>query len=641
MCGISGAISVSQNLEIAEAWQMVALGAHRGPDGSKVAFSNVERFVADDVCSTVGNSSWCTLGHSRLSILGLTEESNQPFLSSDGRFAMVFNGEIYNFLEIRSELEKEGVTFRTDGDTEVLFNALIKWGRTAIPKLRGMFALAFADNESRKVLLARDQFGIKPLHFYCQGSTVFFASEIKQFTELKNWRAEVCEQVALDFLLYGVTDHRRETFFKNVVRLLPGHLVEVSANREIKFDSEKWVTEQQIPKIKKYSNATNQYREAFIDSAKIHLRSDVEVGSCLSGGIDSSAIVGVVSRSISPKLMHTFTATSELNSINEKRYADAVIELCQTSPHFVEPTAKQLLDELEKLVWHQDEPFGSTSIFAQWCVFKLVQESSIKVVLDGQGADEQLAGYNSFLMTYLISLLRRGKVIKFFQQLQKLSKAGRITKSGLLKFFAYQVLPAKIAARMGRVLGIASQNGGNWIRKQTLEAFDVEDPFKKGGKVPTTIEELCRQMIMSSNLPMLLRFEDRNSMAHGVEARVPFVDPNLMNFVGAMRDDFLIDGTYTKKILRDAVSDFLPPEVRNRRDKIGFQTAEEIWMTENAPSFKQLVEESVSTCARFFDENTLRLCNEIIDGEKPFSNVPWRVISFGQWAKVFKVEGCK
>jgi asparagine synthase (glutamine-hydrolysing) len=641
VCGISGAISVQSNLKISDAWQMVALGSHRGPDGSQLAVASGEEFQQVDVNLSGESSSWCILGHSRLTILGLSEESNQPFLSSDGRYAMVFNGEIYNFLEIRSELQKIGVVFNTDGDTEVLFRALMTWGQDALPKLRGMFSFAFADNQSKKILLARDRFGIKPLHIFFHESTVYFASEIKQFTDLETWKPEVHEEVALEFLLYGVTDHRKESFFRNVQKLLPGHLVEVSLEQEVKFEFRNWVVEEQTPKLKQYASSTRQYRDAFIKSVEMHLRSDVEVGSCLSGGLDSSAIVGVVSDLIRPRSMHTFTATSELNSINEKNYADAVIESCQTSPHFVEPSARQLLDELKSLVWHQDEPFGTTSIFAQWCVFKLVRDSDIKVVLDGQGADEQLAGYNSFLMTFLISLLRRGRLIQFVKQLHKLSKAKRIRKLDLLKFFVYQVIPAKVSARAGQILGIASQNGGYWIREQTLDSFEVNDPFKRNGKVPTTVEELCVQMIQSSNLPMLLRFEDRNSMAHGVEARVPFVDDELMKFVGALRDDFLIDGTYTKKILRDALSDFIPPLIRNRRDKIGFQTAEEIWMTENAPSFKQLVEESVSTCARFFDENTLRLCNEIIDGEKPFSNVPWRVISFGQWAKVFKVEGCK
>jgi len=640
VCGISGAISVNPNLKTSDGWQMVALGEHRGPDGSQLAIANDDQFLKVDGNLEVSSASWCVLGHSRLTILGLSEESNQPFLTPDGRYAMVFNGEIYNFLEIRSELENAGATFHTDGDTEVLFRALITWGREALPKLRGMFSFAFADHQSKKILLARDHFGIKPLHIYSHESTVYFASEIKQFTALESWRPEVNEEVALEFLLYGVTDHRKESFFRNVQKLLPGHLAEISIDQEVKLDFQKWTVDQQLPKIKSFSDGMTQYRDAFIKSVEMHLRSDVEVGSCLSGGLDSSAIVGVVSDLIAPKSMHTFTATSELNSINEKHYAEAVISFCQTKPHFVEPTATQLLTEIESLIWHQDEPFGSTSIFAQWCVFKLVRESGIKVVLDGQGADEQLAGYNSFLTTYLISLLRTGRFIQFVRQLRKLRRAGRISKLELLKFSVYQLIPAKVVARAGQILGIASQNGGYWIREETLNSFEVKDPFRKDGKVPRTIEELCVQMIQSSSLPMLLRFEDRNSMAHGVEARVPFVDDQLMKFVGLLKGDFLIDGTYTKKILRDSLSNFLPPMVRNRTDKIGFQTAEEIWLTENASSLKHLIEESVTVCRRFFDGNTLRLCNEIIDGDRPFSQVPWRVISFGQWAKVFKVGGC-
>ncbi len=614
------------------------LGKHRGPDGSKVSTAVGKSFRDCDTDQDV--ISTCVMGHSRLTILDLSEASNQPFTSLDGRYSLVFNGEIYNYIELREELTRLGVTFSSSGDTEVLLNVLINWGVDGISKLRGMFAFAFVDLEDEIVLLARDRYGIKPLHVFTDHSNLYFASEIKQFTELPTWNPTVDEEVALQFLLYGVTDHGPKTMFAGVERVLPGHFMRVKFNGIHSTLQRAWYSEPDIEELESYKQACDSYLDAFLDSITVHLRSDVAIGSCLSGGLDSSAIVGVANSLLTNNQFHTFTATSELESINEEKYVNSVVEFNSCIPHFVQPTCRGLLDELELLTWHQDEPFGGTSIFAQWCVFKLAHDSGIKVLLDGQGADEQLAGYNSFLHTYLSSLLRKLKLVSFIREFRELTTSRRITTVGFVQFMFYQLFPEKFVRTIGRRLGIASQNGNGWINPAVVNRNLVTDPFKHHGKVPKDVKSLSRQMIEFSNLPMLLRFEDRNSMAHGIESRVPFVDPKVMHVTSQISDDYLIDGVYTKSVLRDGLSNYLPDAVRLRKDKIGFQTAEEVWMRNNPEEFKSLVRDSVERCKTFFTDQTISACHDVVDGRVPYSPLAWRVISFGEWTKVFKVKGC-
>jgi asparagine synthase (glutamine-hydrolysing) len=637
MCGISGGISLGSAISTYECWQMVGLGRHRGPDGSQVVFAGKEKFEQD--IGARSNDSWMAMGHSRLTIIDLSDASNQPFLSEDGRYALVFNGEIYNYVELKLELEMIGIQFKTTGDTEVLMKALSTWGVDAISKLRGMFAFAFADYQNRKILLARDRYGVKPLHIYRVGERCYFASEIKQFTSLNGWTPLVNKESALQFLLYGVTDHRQETLFSNVERVLPGHFLELTFNQPYDGQQQAWYVEEKVNTYRTYSEAVESFRQSFIDSVQVHMRSDVPIGACLSGGLDSSSIVGVVASNFPEQSICTFTATSELKKIDETKFVNAVTQKTECKPHFVEPTALSLLQDLESLAWHQDEPFGGTSIYAQWCVFQLVKKTGVKVVLDGQGADELLAGYNSFLLTYLVSLIRRGRFVRFITQYIKIKNAGRVDLKSIAQLVVYQTLNAKLFGWLGRRLKVASQNGGNWINPVLLDEMDIEDPFRVGNCFPRNIRDLSDHMINVSNLPMLLRFEDRNSMAHSVESRVPFVDKQVFNCAKGLAERHLIDGDYTKRVLRDGLADFLPDEIRYRKDKIGFQTAEEVWMRQYPEEFKSLVSAAVARCQKFFNTDTERICFQTIEGTTAFSPVPWRVISFGIWAKVFDVQG--
>ena len=629
MCGISAAISKNRTLKRSEISAITSVVKHRGPDG-------------DGVWTNEGDSehNWIGIGHTRLSILDLSSASGQPFLSRDGRYALTFNGEIYNFLELRIELVKLGYQFVTDGDTEVLMFALVEWGVEALRRLRGMFAFVFVDVPQMRVLVARDEFGIKPLYKCTNNQNVYFASEIKQFAAISDRRNRLNTEASMDFLLYGLTDHRRETHFQDVEHVLPGECIFIDGTKNFHESRFTWRKTDFELFGGSYKEACDEYQRLLLESVSIHLRADVEIGSCLSGGLDSSAIVGIAARNSKGSLSshHTFTATSEDPTIDETVFAQAVIDATNSIPHFIQPNSNQLWEEMRELAWHQDEPFGSTSIYAQWCVFKAANESNIKVMLDGQGADEQLGGYNSFIHTHLGAELRSGKFKQFAEDFRSFGAAGRVSPASFIQYMGYSVLNEHVVKSVGRRLGVASQNHLGWVNSETLSSASTGDPFRTRGKVPRTVRELSTDMVFRSNLPMLLRFEDRNSMAHGVEARVPFVDGPLMHFALSLPAKYLMQGSLTKPLLRDAAGEFMPALVRNRRDKIGFQTAEQKWFRENPERVTSLVEDAIDRLPSLFGGGTLRKINRVLSGEEPFNNIPWRVLSTFIWADAHNVE---
>jgi asparagine synthase (glutamine-hydrolysing) len=629
MCGISAVISRDGRANRQELHSLTKLVDHRGPDGMGMWTNEDENGRI-----SVG------LGHTRLSILDLTSSSDQPFLSRDGHFAITFNGEIYNFLELRSELKLLGHQFDSTGDTEVLMAALIEWGIDALPKLRGMFAFVFLDIPNMRVLVARDEFGIKPLYRCEHNGKVFFASEIKQFSAIENRRNRLNPEASVEFLLYGVTDHRKSTHFSDVEHVLPGECIIIEGSSGFHERRLTWRNTDHSCFSGSFGEAKKEYRRLLLESVDVHLRSDVEIGSCLSGGLDSSAIVGIV-REFSKGhnvSQHTFTAVSEDASIDESRYAQAVVDRTKTTSHFITPKSDQLWNSATKLAWHQDEPFGSTSIYAQWKVFEEANKSGIKVMLDGQGADEQLGGYNSFVNTYLVAELRKRHLFRFAKDFLNYKNSSRTSTLGLAQFVAYSTLNERFVKLLGRRFGIASQNHLGWVNEKVVNSCKLGDPFRINGKVPRTVRDLSTDMVFRSNLPMLLRFEDRNSMAHGVEARVPFVDGPLMHFALSLPPEYLLQGDFTKPLLRGSVGDFMPTLVLNRRDKIGFQTAESLWFKKDKLRIEAMVNEAVERLPTLFGATTKQKVMRVLDGYESFNNIPWRVLSTFFWANAHNVQ---
>jgi asparagine synthase (glutamine-hydrolysing) len=585
------------------------------------------------------------LGHRRLSILDLSVHGHQPMWYRD-RFALVFNGEVYNFVELRRELEALGHRFETATDTEVVLAAHAEWGAACLHRFNGMWGLALLDRQERTLLLARDRFGVKPLYYRFAGGRLAFASEVKAFTALDDWKPGVNLPVLLDFLVWNVSDHRHETFFEGVRQLPGGHLLEIDvapllggrpARLEEVPSPRRWYELPPPPTVPKVDGAV-ELRELLADAVRLRLRSDVPVGSCLSGGIDSSSIVGLMSRILAPSggRVSTFTATSADRAFDESHWAKAVVEATGSTPVFVTPSPLGLLEDLDGLVWHQDEPFLSTSIYAQWSVFRAARRAGVVVMLDGQGADETLCGYRGFFGAHLASLFRRGSILAWAREVAALRREVGFTLVRSVGYTAAYLSAALqgIAARLDR----RAYADRGWIHPQHRGAFD-DDAIRRAGGRPGSVRAMSVAQVLTTNLPMLLHWEDRNSMAFSVEARVPFLDYRVVEFALQLDDAEKVGGGVSKSVLRRAMRGVVPAPVLDRRDKMGFVTAEPLWMKRDLTGiFREGLSEATRTLPGILDPSIVSRFDEMVAGQRPFDQRYWRAFCAGRWAKLFSVS---
>lgn len=554
MCGIAGIVYRGRRQDGAKeaVRRMIAVQRHRGPDG--------EAFY-----DNIGVS----FGHCRLAIIGLGDTGRQPMADRSGRYWITFNGEIYNYIEIAEELRALGHQFEGHSDTEVLLNAYCQWGQECVTKLRGMFAFAVWDEKERVLFAARDRLGIKPFHYCLLGDEqLAFASELKALAPLLPTR-RVNRALAQDFLAWNLLDHEEsETLIEGIRRLPPAHTMIWGPDRELLL-KRYWVlsyTEELSSNPTQRDFLIQEFQKRFEESVALHLRADVPVGTCLSGGLDSSAIVCTISEEMKRRdtrgqrnLQHTFSAYFEEPHLDERVYMEEVIAATNCTPHFVNPHGEGLREDLEKLLWHQEEPVGGTGVYVQYCVARLTKQEGIKVLLDGQGADEQLAGYRKFIVVFLQQLFREGHYL-------------RAVKEGFAFFSSLDILKT-----------IRFAEGRRYLFGSSVETAKLWP----GGMVPVPPVALglknslgCRLQadLMRFSVPVLLRYEDRNSMAFGIESRVPFLDHPLVEWLGALPADMKLGGGWTKRILRDALTGILPEKVCTRKSKLGFSAPETEWL---------------------------------------------------------------
>lgn len=650
MCGIAVLVA-PQGLPLAnDIRAMCNLVRHRGPDGEGYAFFAGEerwRGHGDDTppsCRTgdVGADKrviQVALGHRRLSIVDVSAAGHQPMASEDERYWIVFNGEIYNYLELREQLHEAGYFFRTRSDTEVILAAYDKWGGGCLERFNGMFSFVIFDRARKRVFCARDRFGVKPLYYWCAGRRLAFASEIKQFTVLSGWSAHLNGQSAYDYLNWGLTDHTNATLFAGVYQVPAGAFVEFGLDdMAAGIRTTRWYNLRNSVEITG-TNAFDGWRQRFLDAVQIRLRADVPVGTALSGGLDSSSIVCAVSllrqRHGIDAPQNSFSARSTDPALDEGVYAGAVARRSGAVSHNTWPTSEGLFESLSDVTWHMDEPFGSTSVFAEWCVFKTVRTTAVKVTLDGHGADELLAGYTASAAPYLTGLLRAGKVAAFVRETRALLRTPRHGLMGLTSGILDELAPKGIAAMLRRQGGYTSALP-DWLDMSYLGAVPGE-PFKASaesyGLRGASILQLER-----TSLPMQLRWNDRNSMAHSIESRAPFLDVNLVEFTLGLRDSLKLANGTTKLIMRRAMADLLPAIVVQRQDKVGFATPEQLWITRDNPDrFRALAYSTLSAAGKVFTPVARERVEGIISGRRRFDNSLWRIISFGAWVKRFNV----
>lgn len=666
MCGIAGLFSPRGASHPSHIQSMLDIIRYRGPDGEGAVLMTgpglaPESFSGSDTPPTVEHADLpyapgrplaaaepdgvrIALGHRRLAIVDLSPLGHQPMCLADRDAWVVYNGEIYNHVELRAELEKEGESFRSHSDTEVLLAAWKRWGRECLSRFNGMFGFMLADRRKRSIFVARDRFGVKPVYYWISPEGFLaVASEIKQFTVLPGWRGRVNAQRCYDFLNWSKLDHTDETMFQGVYQLPPGHFVELSVDAPLpdagaRLTTKAWYTLAPTPFSGDFVTASNRMRDMLADSVRLRLRSDVPVGSCLSGGLDSSSIVCLMSELIrqggGTGRQLTFTAGSRTKKYDECDYARLVIDKTGVSPHFTFPDSANAFEELDELTWHQDEPFGSTSIFAQRKVFQLARANGVTVMLDGQGSDEQLAGYHTFFGPRLAELLKRARLATLVGEVRAMRKLHGYPPTAAAAALMSMLLPDALQdwarQRTGRITSTPE-----WLDLDLLRASPRDPSYLVGGKA-TSVDAMARAQILGSNLQMLLHWEDRNSMASSIEARVPFLDYRLVEFVLGLPADFKMQGAVTKRVLREAMRGILPEPVRTRMDKMGFVTAEEVWLRQEAPDqFRKAVREAVDASHGIIRPAAIQLVEDVIQGNRPFSFTPWRIISFGAWMRRF------
>jgi asparagine synthase (glutamine-hydrolysing) len=641
MCGISGILQLDRSLIDPQVLKRFSESlSYRGPDDfGFLGWSGIAPVTVTRNPEDLGDA-WIGLSHRRLSILDVSEAGWQPMVSYDGRYSIVFNGEIYNYLELQAELKVLGHTFYSHSDTEVLLAAYSQWGSDALTRLVGMFAFAILDTHLNKIFLARDFFGIKPLYYTHWNQGFAFASEIKTLLTLPQVPARANPQAVYDYLCFGLTEHSEETIFANIYQLPAAHYLEISLTsysvecKPVRY----WRVETSSRCKLSFNEASDQLRSLFLDSIRLHLRSDVPVGAALSGGIDSSSIV-MAMRYLEPDMeLHTFTYTASDPRLNEGSWADIVGQASNAIMHKVQPLPEDLIRDLDRLIYVQDQPFGSTSIYAQHRIFKLAHEAGIKVMLDGQGADELLGGYPPFLGARLASLVRQGSWKKATSFLRHASQSPTIRSRAVLMWGGAFLLPDGLKGAARSLIGkefVPAWMNVNWFSDRGVRMSSIPSDYEESDILRRELQNNLENRLLS-----LLSYEDRNSMVHSIESRVPFLTPKLANFAFSLPEEYIVSphGT-TKKVFREAMRGIVPDSILDRRDKIGFATPEQNWLETLRPWVDQVLDSNAANCIPSL--NILGVKQEwkdILGGRKSFDFRVWRWINIIRWAELYDVD---
>lgn len=571
------------------------------------------------------------LGHRRLSILDLTPAGHQPMCAADGKVWITYNGEIYNYRELREQLV-DTFHFRTGSDTEVLLAAWLAWGPAMLSRLTGMFAFAIADlrdTAAPRLFLARDPFGIKPLYIAEVPGGIAFASEPKALLAMGAPRAANPRRL-YTFLSTGITDYGTETFFNSIHQLPAGGWAEWQPFSQRAQNSGRYwePKEEPAPKIS-VDEAAAELRTRFENNVRLHLRSDVPVGSALSGGIDSSSIVCLMRRLEPAAEIHAFSYLSEDPAQSEAMWMETVAAHARVQSHRIQPGTEAFAAALPEMVRLQDEPFGTTAVFAQHQVFQLAAAAGIRVMLDGQGADEIFGGYAGFDSFHLAGLLRRRRLIKAGRFLRSAHLCSSGSRQALLRGAVGALLSrcAPGTRREGPQQAILDRA---WFATRGVSRHDL--PPRDTGRC--VLAAALRHSITVNSLPMLLRYEDRNSMAHSVESRVPFLTAELVSWAVSLPQQLFMPASgQSKFILRKAMRGVVPDTILDRRDKLGFTTPESPWLR-SAPAAPWCRAALDAACALpALHPLLLQQQWAAFHTGSGSSPAPWRALSAGAWAQ--------
>ncbi len=631
MCGIAALIqNNNQPIDLKRFHTSLNTIKHRGPDNSGVnVWGNT--IYSDELASKpypqLSPRVNTALGHQRLSILDLSQDGHQP-MSYRNNLWITYNGEIYNYKEIKQELILLGHEFASKTDTEVILAAYSEWGANCVQKFNGMWAFVILDTQRLEIFASRDRFGIKPCYFAIKDNKISFASEIKQLNSLNFHNQKINFGKASSFLSYGSVNNTRETMFENIQQLLPGENFHFKLSDDFnKIAPYKFYDLSNINFIKTLSPSDwqKQYTELLYDSLRLRLRSDVEVGACLSGGLDSSAIVSIVHQLIPSLSMKTFTSCSKTKKYDESAFAELINNYTNSKGHKIYPDLNNLFSEsMNNLLYHQDEPFTSTSIFAQWNVMSLAADNGIKVLLDGQGADEVLGGYKGYIPYLFADLIKTINIFNLYKISTNLKDTKTFSESAI--YSGCKILIKHLIK--GASKGLNLHLGDDKLLRQDAKGSLIS---------PKSHSNYNNKLIydMQNSLQTLLRYEDRNSMAFSIEARTPFLDYRLVEHTFKCKLNERYKFGYTKAPLREAIKGNSPDNVRLRTDKKAFVTEESLWYQQNKDQInKTLMSSDYLNTWIEMDQLKKRLNDYRGDNDFFF----WRLYCFNQWAKYFNLR---
>ena len=607
MCGISGIIcKKNSNIQPNEIKLINDLIIHRGPDDEGFYFKNNFAF-----------------GHRRLSILDLSSDGHQPMHYKD-RYTIVYNGEVYNYIELKSELAEDGYIFNSETDTEVILASYDKWGEECVNKFNGMWSFAIYDKTKNIIFCSRDRFGIKPFYYTEINEKFIFGSEIKQLLEFypKN---TVNKSILIDYLVTRFEDYNNDTFFEGIKRLpqshnliydLNNHSYEIKQYYQISFndDIEKYTLDESVKKYKAELERAVEYR----------LRSDVKVGTCLSGGLDSSSVASIAAKKYNQESEKRFTAIhvkSSEKSTDESYYANIVAQNADINLVVTEPTPNELKSSINEVIYTQEEPFAYMDVFMQYFVMKKAKEEGCTVMLDGQGGDETLLGYGKYYPSMYYSTFKTDGLLLACKSIFNSRKNNSKMKiSWILKYTFGSFFPSIRKKYLKFKTSFMKKNNNK---------FSI---LNKIGKSYFNIRDLQNLEIFSTNLPLLLRYEDKNSMRHSIETRLPFIDYKTLETALSINSKHKVHNGWSKFILRQSVIGVIPEEAIWRKNKLGFNPPESSWFNEISNDMEIAVRNS-------------SILSEICNMKKLMSkyskmnnHLRWRLYNIAIWEKIYDVK---
>lgn len=599
MCGIAGIISKEENINLnSEINKMLEAIVHRGPDGDGVF---IEKNIA--------------FGHRRLAIIDLTDNASQPMFYEE-KYVIVFNGEIYNYIEIKKILSEKGYIFKNNSDTEVILAAYDFWGVECVHQFNGMWSFSIYDKTKQVIFCSRDRFGVKPFYYTVNEGKFYFASEIKQLLN-NGIEAKANNQILMDYLILGLEDHKNETFFKNIFKL-PASNNLIYNLKTNKFEINKYYTLKPNPEYFNISEekAIEIFKKEINRSLTYRLRSDVKVGTCLSGGLDSSLIASLASKLYKENSNQKFSAITAQSTEKEKdetNYAKKIVDKYDLNWLVVKPSFENFSNDLYSIIKSQEEPFGSPSIYMQNHVMKIAKENGCIVLLDGQGGDETMLGYERYYSSNILSL-------PFYKIPFAIIKSGINSKLGILKVLKYLFYFGSSKLRTKTI-----KKRMKFLSKEAINYADFTI-FNEIAKCNKDTKKLQILELTKTQLPHLLKYEDRNSMLHSIETRLPFLDYKLVEFLISIPNELKIKDGWTKYILRKSAKDILPDEIAWRKNKFGFEAPENTWL-ENKEYILNEIKQS-------------KILNKYIVGEIPINDnrILWKLLNIAIWEKCYEVN---